>query len=185
MTTQAQAETEQLAKMIEAEQAAASELVSASPEPTGNSEPRSERTPRDSRVIAGVDHDLIAQVGDAAEGRQAVNYPTYMALAAKNVNLSQFSVKFHSRPNKQGQRVIVHLPADKFQKWFGEGYMPVDYVEPTPPAPTMWSQSMVEDAIMEGRAIPSSMTPPGYAGPVFKMKNTLVDKDGNPLPSDE
>lgn len=91
--------------------------------------------------------------------------------------------------NKRGQVETygggepVVMPAEKFLKWFGQGYRPCKgpddhdlYEFPAPPPPARWTGSMVEDAIAEGRAIPEDMAPAGYMGPVFKTQRQVVDE---------
>jgi len=51
----------------------------------------------------------------------------------------------------------------------------VGYEAPDQHAPAQWSQSMVEDAIAEGKPIPIDMKPAGYAGPVFEIQNPVVE----------
>jgi hypothetical protein len=73
------------------------------------------------------------------------------------------------------------MPADKYQKWFGRGFRPVNYVEPVPAPPTRWLPSMVEEAIAEGKPIPEELRPQGYIGPTFVIKRDIQELEANPL----
>lgn len=86
--------------------------------------------------------------------------------------IRKFSVVMHGPVNgvPGADPTPIAMPAEKYQKWWGQGYRPQGYVDlGPPPPPTRWLPSMIEGAIDEGKPIPEEMKPLGYYGPTFKM----------------
>lgn len=86
-------------------------------------------------------------------------------------------------PGREGPGTgqVELMPAEKWLKWWGQGYRPEGWVDPgPPPPPSRWLPSMIEDAIAAGLPIPEEMKPVGYYGPTFKI-GAWVD----PLAGDE
>lgn len=81
------------------------------------------------------------------------------------------------RAGTPGVGAVVAMPAEKLQKWIGQGYRPTQGVEdhevhefPERPPPRQCLPSMVEDAMALGEPIPEEMAPVGYLGQTFKLK---------------
>ncbi len=98
--------------------------------------------------------------------------------------VTQVAVAMHP-PTQQGHvnmdSPLVALPAEKYHKWFGKNWRPDGYVTPTPPPPTRWLQSMIEEAMNKGEPIPEEMRPPGYMGPTFQIQREVQQLEQDPL----
>ena len=136
-------------------------------------------------VTGGPDLD-IRRGYDASEERQVISYDQYQAIPAgpdRPRAVRRYAVLMRApKMDKKGRLLeagggeAVAMPAEKFQKWFGQHYRPTKslddlslYEFPEPPAPTRWLPSMIDDAIAEGKPIPREMRPAGYMGPVFDL----------------
>ena len=136
-------------------------------------------------VTGGPDLD-VRRGYDASEDRQVISYAQYLSIPrgsdfARQVR--RFAVLMRApKMDKKGKLLeagggeAVAMPAEKFIKWFGQHYRPTKslddldlYEYPEPADPTRWLPSMLEDAIAEGRPIPSEMRPLGYVGPTFDL----------------
>ena len=133
--------------------------------------------------------------GGMEEDRPMILYTDIEKVLARPDGAGQirkFAVAMHG-PTKAGvgtDPIAIAMPAEKFQKWWGQGYRPSGYVAPpAPPPPTRWLPSMVDDAIAGGLPIPEEMRPPGYYGPTFKAGAVVADvlvgdePDGGPAPT--
>ena len=141
-------------------------------------------------VTGGPDLD-IRRGYDASEDRQVISYAQYLTIPSgpdRARNMRRYAVLMRTpKIDKKGKLLeagggeVVAMPAEKFLKWYGQHYRPTQSVNdhalyefPTPPEPTRWLPSMIEDAIAEGRAIPNEMRPLGYVGPTFDLQPTKV-----------
>lgn len=136
-------------------------------------------------VTGGPDLD-IRRGYDASEERQVISFDQYQSIPAgpdRPRTVRRYAVLMRApKMDKKGRLLeagggeAVAMPAEKFQKWFGQHYRPTKslddlslYEYPEPPAPTRWLPSMIDDAIAEGKPIPSEMRPAGYMGPTFDL----------------
>ncbi len=122
--------------------------------------------------------------------------------AGMGVNLRRYSVIMRMPTNKgvpadqiadhEELPPLVRMPANKANKWYGQGYRFVDgtddgaggyntelVVHVQDATPRQWLPSMVSDAIYAGEPIPAEMAPPGYTGETFPLR------DGPPKPAVE
>jgi hypothetical protein len=123
----------------------------------------------------------IRRGGGMDDTRPLIAYDELRALqeAGRGVKLRQYGVVMRApdRDGTPGAGAVLALPAEKFQKWIGQGYRPTQSVEdhavrefPAPPPPLQWLPSMVEDAMALGEPVPEEMAPTGYMGVTFKLK---------------
>lgn len=143
-------------------------------------------------VVAGPDLNIRKGVG-YGEDRTMVSYAQYLTLMETPEGRARVRklaivmraplVDKNGRIQQPGGGEVVAMPAEKFQKWFGQSYRPTVSTEdyglyefPAPPPPNRWLPSMVEEAITQGLPIPRELKPPGYAGPVFDFPaNTTTE----------
>ena len=123
----------------------------------------------------------IRRGGGMDDTRPLIAYDELRELqdAGQGVRLRRYGVVMRApdRAGAPGAGAVVAMPAEKFQKWIGQGYRPTQGVEnhelrpfPEPPPPRQWLPSMVEDAMALGEPIPEEMAPVGYLGETFKLK---------------
>lgn len=96
--------------------------------------------------------------------------------AGNGQSLARYAVVMRAPDDRgnPGAGNVVKMPADLFQKWYGQGYRGTNgvtdhtlFVYPKHQPVTRWLPSMIEEAITRGEAIPEDMCPPGYYGPTF------------------
>lgn len=132
-----------------------------------------QRGPADpNMVFAELDfaqRDNLRIGGGVQEERPIINWAQLVAARARRPSAIRryFIVMWGPRGKGDGP---YRMPAEKAQKWWGQGYRPVDWVYKPPPFPRRWVPSMIEDAIDKGIPIPAEMAPDGYGGPVFRIK---------------
>lgn len=148
---------------------------------------------RPNLVYAEPDADMRRGGGMSGE-RPLISYDEMVAMwqAGRGPQFVKYAIAMRP-PNRAGQPGVgapMQMPAEKFQKWFGQGYRPTKsptdhdlYEFPEPPSPNRWLPSMVDDAISNGQPIPASLAPAGYIGPVFDdaAARTMVRPDGTPI----
>jgi hypothetical protein len=133
---------------------------------------------------------VIRRSGGLEETRALLSYDevSEMRESGQGSQLRRFGIVMRGpdRKGEPGAGAVVALPAEKFQKWFGQGYRPTKSVEdhelieyPEPPEPQMWLPSMVEDAIGRGEAIPEELAPVGYMGEMFSLKERREARDAS------
>lgn len=130
----------------------------------------------------------IRRSGGLEETRALLSYEEVreMQTSGQGSQLRRFGIVMRGpdRKGEPGAGAVVALPAEKFQKWFGQGYRATksvqdhELVEQTePPEPQMWLPSMVEDAIGRGEAVPEELAPVGYMGEMFSLKERREARD--------
>jgi hypothetical protein len=147
-------------------------------------------------VVAQPDLNIRKGIGFGEDGgRTIVSYAQYEA-AMKTPNgpaqVRKWAIVMRGPAIDKAGRMVqpgggeaVAMPAEKYIKWFGQGYRPTNgvedhslYVFPAPPTPISWLPSMVEEAIANGEAIPAELAPAGYSGPVFETRRMVVEGPG-------
>lgn len=125
--------------------------------------------------------DMGVRKGTEMDDRPLIGFADVKAYqdSGRGVQLKRFGLVMRAPSTNgiPGGGVAVIMPADKFQKWWGQGYRPTKTAEDhslyefaPPPAPTRWLASMVEEAIAAGDPIPEDMAPAGYYGPTFAAR---------------
>ena len=135
----------------------------------------------------------IRKGGGMDTGRPVISYAELKEAqhGGKGDGLRRFAIVMRmpdSRTGEPGAGPAVAMPAEKAQKWFGQGYRfcvggppPAGSAEnydttlvderPAPvDADRQWVPSMVSDGMAKGEPIPIEMAPPGYVGPMFSLK---------------
>lgn len=129
----------------------------------------------------------IRRGGGMDDTRPLIAYDELRELqeSGQGVRLRRYGVVMRApdRAGSPGVGAVVAMPAEKFQKWIGQGYRPTEGVEdhdlhpfPEPPPPRQWLPSMVEDAMALGEPIPEEMAPVGYLGQTFKLKPKVTSR---------
>ena len=137
----------------------------------------------------------IRRSGGLEETRALLSYDEVQEMQAsgQGSQLRRFGIVMRGpdRKGEPGAGAVVALPAEKFQKWFGQGYRATKSIQdhelveqPAPPEPQMWLPSMVEDAIGRGEAIPEELAPVGYMGEMFSLKARRAERDANAATSE-
>lgn len=146
-------------------------------------------------VIGTPDLNIRRGVG-FGDDRTLISYEQYRAIMQQPDGPSRIRrmavVMRAPLVNKRGQieqaggGEVVAMPAEKFQKWYGQHYRPTVSVEdhdlyefPEPAPPTRWLPSMIEEAIAQGLPIPRELKPAGYAGPVFDLDAPTVPQNAD------
>ena len=115
--------------------------------------------------------------------RPVISYKELDYYRSKNM-ITTVDVAMHM-PNEKGvpsdmRTTIVAMPAEKYQKWWKQGYRPQNYVHVEPKPPVRWLASMVEDAIDKGESIPEQMVPDGYMGPRHRVVIPVTELEKDP-----
>lgn len=150
-------------------------------------------TERPDLVQGSPDLNIRKGVG-YGEDRTHISYPQYEALmqtpegrarVRKLAVIMRAPLVGKNGAITPGAGEPVAMPAEKFQKWYGQGYRPTNGVDdhslyefPTPQPPNRWYPSMVEEAIARGEPIPRDLKPAGYSGPVFDLDAPAGGTDG-------
>lgn len=125
--------------------------------------------------------DTMLRGGGMESDRPYVTWGQLQALqkAGRGADLRKYALimRMPSAKGVPGAGVPVAMPAEKQQKWYGQGFRPCVSVDdtslvvfPTPPEPRVWLPSMVEESISRGEVIPEEMAPAGYIGPTMSIK---------------
>ena len=137
----------------------------------------------------------IRRSGGLEETRALLSYEevSEMQASGQGSQLRRFGIVMRGpdRKGEPGAGAVVALPAEKFQKWFGQGYRPTKSIAdhelieyPEPPEPQMWLPSMVEDAIARGEPIPEELAPVGFMGEMFSLKARRAERDAHAAAAD-
>lgn len=126
----------------------------------------------------------IRRGGGVEDTRPLISYTEVkeMQASGQGVRLRQYGVVMRG-PGKAGAGAgaVIAMPAEKLQKWIGQGYRPTQgvsdhdlYEYPAAPPPIRWLPSMIEEAIDAGEKIPEDLAPAGYSGPTFKVERNVA-----------
>lgn len=125
--------------------------------------------------------DTMLRGGGMDSDRPYVTWGQFLALqnAGRGAELRKYALimRMPTAKGAPGAGPPVAMPAEKQQKWYGQGFRPCVSVDdlslayfPPPPEPRVWLPSMVEESIARGEVIPEEMAPAGYIGPTMSIK---------------
>lgn len=130
----------------------------------------------------------IRKGGGMTDERPVLSWPEFLELkSGPNRNrVRRYALAYYGPHAKTGERgwdrTPILMPAEKHQKWWGQGYLPIGYVQLPERPPRRWLPSMIEDAIDKGLPIPEELRPPGYYGPVIPRTATVAAVAAPELP---
>ena len=143
----------------------------------------------------GSEPDMEIRRGNGVDDERAVlTWAEYQERRGSGLNMARYALPMRERgrDGQPGTGSPVLMPAEKYLKWYSQGYRPVASTEdftvvefPPAPRPTRWFPSMVEEAIQNGEPIPSELRPPGYFGPTFDHPDEVVEEPTSPAEASE